>query len=265
METPSKVNRKNRVPAAPRRRPRDPGAAALRRPPSAPLLALLFALALALVPAIPGAVRALRLSVFFPPARARTALGMPSSCTAFVGGFLVFCAVFALRRIPPVAYVAVHEATHALFGLLFGARVSRLRVDSESGSVDVTRRNAVILLAPYFFPPPLFAVLAVFGLASLFVPLAGTAAGDAFSAVAGAAWGFHFCFTVNALLQYQTDLDAYGFFFSSVLLALLNLAVLWLCFVALSPVRAAAAWADASSSLAEAYLWVLDLLCGRGG
>lgn len=251
METARKVNRK--VSGA---------GASLRRPPGKPLLAALFLVALALVPALSGLVRALRLSLFFSGSDEVFALGMPRSCTYFLGGFLAFAAVFAARRVPPVAYVAVHEATHALFGLLFGARVSRMKIGSESGSVDVSRRNAVILLAPYFFPLPLFAVLAAFGVASLFVPLAGTAAGAAFAAFCGVAWGFHFCFTVNALMQYQTDLDAYGFFFSSVFLAFINLAVLWTCFVALSPVTFGAAWADVASSLSESYLWTLDLVHG---
>ena len=274
METPSKVNRKIRLapdPAAegpeaappPARRRRDPDAAALRRPPSRLLLAALFFLALALVPAVPGTVRALRLVVLFSSSAPEKAfLGLPVPCTAFLGGFLAFCAVFATRKIPSSAYVAVHETTHALFGLAFGAKISRFRVGSDSGSVDVSRRNAAILLAPYFFPLPLVAVLAVFGLVSIFVPLAETAAGTAAAAAAGAAWGFHFCFTVNALLQYQTDLDAYGFFFSAVALALLNLAVLGLALVALSPVTFSDFAAAESRSVAEAYLWTIDLARG---
>jgi len=271
METRPKVNRKMRAPfegpetaparppAKAPRRPRDPDAAALRRPPSPLLLAALFVLALLLVPAIPGEVRALRLSVLFASGGGRSALGLPVPCAAFLGGFLAFCAAFATRRIPTAAYVTVHEATHALFGLAFGARVSKFRVGADGGSVDVSRRNAAILLAPYFFPLPLFAVLAAYGALSLFAPLAGTAAGTAFAAAAGAAWGFHFCFTVNALLQYQTDLDAYGFFFSSVVLALLNLAVLGGALAAVCPVPAAELARTAAESVAETYLWTLDL------
>lgn len=272
METRPKVNRKMRPPfqgpetAAPPppakvpRRPRDPGAAALRRPPSPRLLAALFVLALLMVPALPGAVRALRLSVLFASGGGRTALGLPVPCAAFLGGFLAFCAAFATRRIPTAAYVAVHEATHALFGLAFGARVSKFHVGAEGGSVDISRRNAVILLAPYFFPLPLFAVLAVFGSISLFSPLSGTVGGTAFAAVAGAAWGFHFCFTVNALLQYQTDLDTYGFFFSTVLLALLNLAVLGGSLAVVCPVPPGELAQTAATSVRETYLWTLDLL-----
>ena len=102
-------------------------------------------------------------------------------------------------------------------------------------------------------------MLAAYGALSLFAPLAGTAVGTAFAAASGAAWGFHFCFTVNALLQYQTDLDAYGFFFSSVVLALLNLAVLGGALAAVCPVPAAELARTAAESVAETYLWTLDL------
>ena len=231
-ETPPRERRRGAV-----RRPRDPEA-----------------------PAIPGAVRALRLSVLFESEQDRSALGLPVPCVAFLGGFLAFCAVFATRMVPTAAYVAVHETTHALFGLAFGARVSKLRIGPEGGSVDVSRRNAAILLAPYFCPLPLLAVLAARGAVSVFVPLGGTVAGTVFSAVAGAAWGFHFCFTVNALLQYQTDLDAYGFFFSTVLLALLNLAVLGVTLTLLGAGDFSRAVRTATSSLAETYLWTVDRL-----
>ncbi len=240
------------------RRRRDPHSAALHRPPSAALLAALFLFALFLVPAVPGAVRALRLTVLFDSVGSHGAFGIPVPCVAFLGGFLAFCAVFATRKVPMAAYVAVHETTHALFGLAFGARVSKLRVGPEGGSVDISRRNAAILLAPYFCPLPLLAVLAARGAVSLFAPIGGTVAGTFFSTVAGAAWGFHFCFTVNALLQYQTDLDAYGFFFSTVLLALLNLAVLGVTLALLDSVEIAGAVRTAMSSLAETYLWTLD-------
>ena len=207
-----------------------------RRGPSPGLLAALFALAFALAPAVVAAARAVRWVEVARPAGTSTALGLSVPVCAFLAGGLAFAAAFLARRVPTVAYVAVHELTHALFGLLFGARVTRLRIGGEQGSVDVSRPNAIILLAPYFFPLPAAALLLLFGAVSLFVPLAGTVAGTVCAAVVGATWGFHLCFTLNALLQRQTDLDAYGFLFSAVLLALFNAMLLFLTLVALTPV-----------------------------
>lgn len=224
-----------------------------RRGPSPGLLAALFALAFAMVPAVVAAIRAVRWVEVARSTNTATVLGLSVPVGAFLAGVLAFSALFLARRVPTVAYVAVHELTHALFGLLFGARVTRLRIGDEHGSVDVSRPNAIILLAPYFFPLPAMALLLLFGAASLFVPLAGTVAGTVCAAVAGAAWGFHLCFTLNALLQRQTDLDAYGFLFSAVLLALLNALLLFLTLVALTPVPLSDAFAVLRILLHDTY------------
>ena len=76
--------------------------------------------------------------------------------------------------------------------------------------------------------------------------------------VVGAAWGFHLCFTVNALLQRQTDLDAFGFFFSAVLVLLLNELFLLLAYVALSPAELGPSLAALRELGADSYGWFLD-------
>ena len=90
--------------------------------------------------------------------------------------------------------------------------------------------------------------------------MVGTAAGAVAAGICGAAWGFHLCFTVNALLQRQTDLDAYGFFFSLVLVLLLNELFLLLAFVALSPARLGPSLDMLLDLSAGSYGWFLDAL-----
>ena len=243
--------------AAPKKAARRPAPA--RRGPSPGLLAALFALAFALVPALAAAARAVRWIEAARPPWAGTVLGLSAPVGSFLAGGLAFALLFLFVRVPPVAYVAVHELTHALFGLLFGARVSRLRIGGEHGSVDVSRPNAVILLAPYFFPLPAAALLLLRGAVSLFVPLAGTVAGSLCAAAVGVAWGFHLCFTINALLQRQTDLDAYGFLFSVVFLALLNALFLFLSLSLLAPVPLADAFAALRMLLRDSYARCLGL------
>lgn len=220
------------------------------------MLLALFLAAVILVPACTGALGALRLGETLFGGGPFRALGLSGPLACFLGGSVSFALAYFLVRIPPPLYIAVHEATHAVFGLLFGARVSRLRVGEEHGSVDVSRSNAVILLAPYFFPLPAAAVLLVFGLGCAVAPLRGTAAGAVFAGLAGLAWGFHLCFTLNAMLQRQTDLDAYGFFFSSVLLFFLNAVLLYLTLLVFGTASLSEGLRLLTDSLGRAYVWL---------
>jgi len=247
---------------APRRGAAEPRRHARPRPPSPWLRAVLFAAAFALVPGLAAVPRAIRLLEVLAP-EDPSLLGLSAPAGAFLLGACLFALAFVAVRIPAIAYVAVHETTHALFGLLSGARVTRLRVAEEEGSVDVSRPNALNLLAPYFFPLPAVAALLLFGLASLAVPMVGTPAGLVAAGIVGAAWGFHLCFTVNALLQRQTDLDAYGFLFSFVLVLLLNELFLLCAWVALSPARLVPALAILRDFSADAWRWFPDVLVFR--
>ena len=227
-------------------------------PPSRWLLLALFLAAFPLLPACTGALAALRLGEALFGAGPFRALGLSGPLASFLGCAVAFAFAYFLVRIPPPVYIAVHEATHAVFGLLFGARVSRFRVEEEHGSVDVSRSNAVILLAPYFFPLPAAAVLLAFGLGCAALPLRGTVAGAVFAGLAGLAWGFHLCFTLNALLQRQTDLDAYGFFFSCVLLFFLNAVLLYLTLLAFGTASLSEGLRLLTDSIGRAYAWLWD-------
>lgn len=225
-------------------------------PPSRWTLLALFLAAFPLVPACTGALCALRLGETLFGSGPFRALGLSGPLACFLGAGVAFALSYFLFRIPPAIYIAVHEATHALAGLLFGARVSRLRVGEEHGSVDVSRSNAVILLAPYFLPLPAVAVILLFGLGCAVFPLRGSVAGAVFAGFAGLAWGFHLCFTLNALLQRQTDLDAYGFFFSCVLLFFLNAVLLYLTLLAFGTASLAEGLRLLTDSIGRAYVWL---------
>lgn len=233
-------------------------------PPSRWTILALFLLAVPLVPACTGVLCALRLGETLFGGGPFRALGLSGPLACFLGGGVSFAFAYFLFRIPPPIYIAVHEATHALVGLLFGARVSRLRIEEEHGSVDVSRSNAVILLAPYFLPLPAAAVLLVFGLGCVVLPLRGTVAGAVFAGLAGLAWGFHLCFTLNALLQRQTDLDAYGFFFSCVLLFFLNVILLYLTLLAFGTASLAEGLRLLTDSIGRAYLWLWNYVVSNG-
>ena len=163
------------------------------------------------------------------------AIGFSSGVLWFAAGTgvsLMFCIAF---RHSPRPYIIAHELTHALFGLLSLAKVSDLKLAKDGGSIRVSKDNMLILLSPYFFPFYAFCLLAVYALLSLAVPLAGTIASRVFVASVGAAWGYHFAWTINALLQRQNDLEEYGYVYSFNFILAANLLALCVFFVILTP------------------------------
>ena len=188
-------------------------------------------------------------------------LGLSSQAGMFILGFLLFCILFVVLRMPMKPYLFAHELTHALFGLLHGAKISRLRVDDVKGSVKVSRGGAIVLLAPYFFPFYMAIVMLAFGILCIGFGLVGTFLGDVFAGLAGLAWGFHFCFTVNSLLQPQSDLEVYGFFFSLSLILFLNLAVLCLVHIALTQVTFGEMSGLAIYLAKDSFSWLWNAFC----
>jgi len=145
----------------------------------------------------------------------------PETVWLLTGYFLWLGMWFFLPQ-PVRAYVVAHELTHALWGLLFGARVQNLRVTAKGGSVCLSKSNIFITLAPYFFPLYTVLVILVYLLTRCFVsPMPWPLAWLFF---VGLTWGFHVTFTVQSLLTAQPDIQTYGRLFSYVIVYLFNLA-----------------------------------------
>ncbi len=147
---------------------------------------------------------------------------------ALLGGIVAF--VFCWLLLPPFVrtYVLGHELTHALWGLLFGARPSRLRVSASGGSVNLSKSNFLITLAPYFFPFYTFVVALVALIVYLFVrPLPWL---PVWMFLIGFTWAFHIVFTVETLTHRQPDVTTYGRLFSWSFIYLVNvfLVLVWL-------------------------------------
>ena len=129
-------------------------------------------------------------------------------------GMFAFLAVWVALPAPVRLYVLGHELTHAVWGLAFGARVSNLRVRSTGGSVQLTKSNVWITLAPYFFP---FWTMVVVGISLIAravmhfthpgVPLPVP---WLWMFAVGFTWCFHACFTIRSLMQAQPDVQEYG-------------------------------------------------------
>ena len=153
-----------------------------------------------------------------------------------------FAAVFGFFLLPRAfrAYVLGHELSHALAGLLMGARIGRMKVGREGGHVELSKSNFIISLAPYFFPFYTGLVIALwYGIGffrdvSFLEPL--------WLALVGLTWGFHIMFTVYMLSQHQPDVQQNGRVFSYVLIYLANLFLVMIWMILLGEMTFAGSW-----------------------
>lgn len=136
-------------------------------------------------------------------------------------GFLLWILIFLFLPKPKRAYVFGHELTHALWGILMGARVGGMKVHKDSGKIELTQTNFLITLAPYFFPFYTALVVALYFLLDLLVDL--SAYRLIFLGLVGFTWSFHLTFTLHMLTIYQPDVREHGRIFSFVVIYLMNL------------------------------------------
>lgn len=176
------------------------------------------------------------------------------SCCLF-GGIAFFLLCWFVLPHPVKTYVFGHELTHALWGLLFFARPSKLRVGEKGGSVNLTKTNFLITLAPYFFPFYTFVVILAALVTGIFVkPLPVIPVWMFFI---GATWAFHILFTFESLGQHQPDITLYGRVFSWTFIFFANV-ILVLVWLAAVTSTFAFAIDSVASCMSEAYIWVYD-------
>ncbi|MDD5483688.1 MAG: hypothetical protein PHP98_08575 [Kiritimatiellae bacterium] len=154
--------------------------------------------------------------------------------TALGLGFLLWMLFFVFLPAPVRSYVLAHELTHVLWGALMGASVLGMRVSKSGGEVKLSESNLFIALAPYFFPFYTLLLAAAWFLASVFLDL--RAYFPLFLGATGFTLGFHICFTISALGRRQPDTAQYGRFFSYTLICFMNLLVIGLLLILVSPV-----------------------------
>ena len=143
---------------------------------------------------------------------------------ALVGGAGCWLVIFLLLPKPMWVYVFGHELTHALWTWLFGGRVKKFRVTPKGGHVVITKSNFLIVLAPYFFPLYVVAVVGMFALGH--VLLGWTRHWVWLHFLVGAAYAFHVTLTWHILQTRQSDITSQGYLFSAVVIYLGNISVL---------------------------------------
>jgi len=193
------------------------------------LKALKFLTGLALLPAALAATRGVW-DLMLLEASARPDAVSPQ-VWALPGGFCIWLLLFFCAPKPFRAYVLGHELTHALWGLCLGAKVSRIKVSKKGGWVELSKTNALISLAPYFFPLYTVLVIGLYFLLGQFLDV--QQARPFWLGAVGFTWAFHLTFTLHMLSSHQPDITANGRLFSYTLIYLFNLLgmLLWLTVV----------------------------------
>lgn len=146
-------------------------------------------------------------------------------------GFIAWVLIFFLLPRPVRTYVLGHELTHALWALLMGGRVGRIKVGKEGGHVELTKTNFIITLAPYFFPFYTALVIAAYYLSSIW--LDNAAHQGWWLGAIGLTWSFHITFTIHMLSQHQPDVQEHGRIFSYTVIYIMNVLVLTLLVIIL--------------------------------
>jgi hypothetical protein len=177
---------------------------------------------------------------------------------SLLGGIAAFALCWMALAHPVKAYVLGHELTHAIWGLLFGAKPSRLKVGEDGGSVRLTKSNVLITLAPYFFPFYTFIVIiaALVTFAFLrplpFLPL--------WMFLIGFTWAFHILFTLETLSLRQPDVKTYGRVFSWTFIFIVNIAIVLVWLASTSDLTFAGLFEILVKRFVSAYVGVYDII-----
>lgn len=139
-------------------------------------------------------------------------------------GFVLWVVIFFLLPRPSRTYVLGHELTHAMWALMMGGGVGKLRVGKHGGHVELTKTNFLITLAPYFFPFYTFIVIAAYYLAGIWFEVEPYMAW--WLGAVGFTWSFHITFTLNMLAERQPDVQEHGRIFSYTVIYLMNVLVI---------------------------------------
>jgi len=159
---------------------------------------------------------------------------------ALPAGFAVSVLGFFLLPRPFRTYVLAHELTHAVWGMLMGAKVGKMKVGKTGGHVMLSKSNFIISLAPYFFPFYTGLVIVLWYGAGFFWDISRYE--PWWLAAIGLTWGFHITFTVYLLSQRQPDVQENGRLFSYVIIYLANLFFVAIWIIAIGTPTFRGAW-----------------------
>ncbi|MCX5686850.1 MAG: hypothetical protein NTW09_05285, partial [Candidatus Omnitrophica bacterium] len=132
---------------------------------------------------------------------------------------------------PTYLYVLGHEAVHAGISWIFGGKIKSFKVSGEGGSVATDKSNVIVELSPYFVP--IYAII----ISVIYFVIASSynINGAVFIFLIGFALAFHMISTIEVMKIRQPDVVKSGYFFSIVMVYVLNMVVISLIFGMLFP------------------------------
>lgn len=146
-------------------------------------------------------------------------------------GILTYVLIDRFIAQPMTLYVVGHELTHAVSGLMMGARIHSFKANAKGGEVRLSKTNTLISLSPYIVPIYALIVMALYWALKHWWNTSELRWG--FQFFFGAAVMFHLSMTLRAIHGRQPDLRGKGFFLSLALILLGNSLILGLFFVGL--------------------------------
>lgn len=156
---------------------------------------------------------------------------LSGSLSFFIWGIVSYTLLHLLFYRPTYLYVLGHEAVHAGIAWLFGAKIKSFKVSKDGGSVGTDKSNTVIELSPYFVP-----VYAIFISVVYFIVASSyNINGSIFIFLIGFALAFHMISTIEVLKIRQPDIVKSGYFFSIIMVYMLNIFVISLIFSLVFP------------------------------
>lgn len=149
-------------------------------------------------------------------------------------GIIVYILFQIIFFKPLQTYVFGHEFTHAITGIISGAKIKKFKVSKNGGSVSLTKDNVFITLSPYFIP--LYTIVIIifyYCFLGWFFDISKLR--SYFLFVSGMSLAFHYALTFYALKIGQEDMKVYGKFFSFFFVSLVNIVVLILVLTLIFP------------------------------
>ena len=156
---------------------------------------------------------------------------LANSMNFFMWGVAGYAILHLLFYKPTYVYVLGHEAVHAGMAWVFGGKIKSFKASKKGGSVTTDKSNTAIELGPYFVPIYAIIITVVYFL----VATSYSVNSSVFMFLIGFALAFHVISTVEVMKVRQPDILKSGYFFSVVLVYVLNIVVISLIFAMVFP------------------------------
>ena len=156
---------------------------------------------------------------------------LAGSLNFFIWGVASYVVLHLIFYRPTYLYVLGHEAVHAGVAWLFGGRIKSFKVSEEGGGVGTDKSNVVIELSPYFVPIYAIIITVIYFIVASSYNINGTV----FVFLIGFTLAFHMISTIEFMKIRQPDIVKSGYFFSIVMVYVLNIVVISVIFGLIFP------------------------------